>query len=121
MFSSSILLPTNFKMSLFGYFFLSLCHIFSTDLSVVGHLACFMNTVEQMPLWYECASFGYMSKSGISGLLGRLIDSKYSVKPPDRFPNCLYEFALQPAMEEGCTYSTASLAYALIGIFNLSY
>ncbi|ERE70350.1 zinc finger protein [Cricetulus griseus] len=48
-----------------------------------GHLGCFqvlaitnnaaMNTVEQMSLLYECASFGYMPKSGIAGSFGRLI------------------------------------------------
>ncbi|MBV2150903.1 DUF3704 domain-containing protein [Sphingobium sp. AS12] len=32
-----------------------------------------MNIVEQMSLLYECASFGYMPKSGIAGSCGRLI------------------------------------------------
>ncbi|EGV92853.1 hypothetical protein I79_010064 [Cricetulus griseus] len=32
-----------------------------------------MNIVEQMSLLYKCASFGYMSKSGIAGSCGRLI------------------------------------------------
>ncbi|ERE65849.1 Protein of unknown function DUF3704 containing protein [Cricetulus griseus] len=42
-----------------------------------GHLCCFqflditnsaaMNIVQQMSLLYECASFGYIPKSGIAG------------------------------------------------------
>ena len=53
--------------------------------SVEGHLGCFqvlditnnaaMNIVEQMSLWYECASFGYIPKSGIDGPFGRFIPS----------------------------------------------
>ena len=34
-----------------------------------------MNIVEQMFLWYECASFGYMPKSSIAGNWDRLIPS----------------------------------------------
>ena len=58
-------------------------HIFSIHSSVEGHLGCFqilaiinnaaMNMAEQMSLLYECASFGYMPKSGIAGSCGRLI------------------------------------------------
>ncbi|ERE66404.1 Protein of unknown function DUF3704 containing protein [Cricetulus griseus] len=32
-----------------------------------------MNIIEQMSLLYECASFGYMPKSGNAGSCGRLI------------------------------------------------
>ncbi|ERE65329.1 Protein of unknown function DUF3704 containing protein [Cricetulus griseus] len=48
-----------------------------------GHLGCFqvlaitnnaaMNMTEEISLLYECASFGYMPKSGIAGSCGRLI------------------------------------------------
>ena len=52
-------------------------HIFFIHSFVEGHLDFFqilaitnnaaMNTAEQMSLWYECASFGYIPKSGIVG------------------------------------------------------
>ena len=58
-------------------------HNFSIHSSVEGHLGCFqflaitnraaMNMVEHMSLLYECASFGYMPKSGIAEYCGRLI------------------------------------------------
>ncbi|ERE91782.1 Protein of unknown function DUF3704 containing protein [Cricetulus griseus] len=32
-----------------------------------------MTIIEQMSLLYECASFGYMPKSGIAGSCGRMI------------------------------------------------
>ena len=58
-------------------------HIFFIHSLDEGHIGCFqvqaimnyaaMNTVEQMSLWYECASFGYMPKSGIAGSWDRLI------------------------------------------------
>ena len=32
-----------------------------------------MNTVEQMSLWYECVSFGYIPKRGTAASLSRLI------------------------------------------------
>ena len=50
--------------------------IFLIHSSVIGHLGCFqflaimsnvaMNIVEQMSLLYDCASFGYIPKSGIA-------------------------------------------------------
>ena len=58
-------------------------HIFYIHSSVEGHLGCFqflaitnsaaMNIVEHMSLLYECASFGYTPRSGITGSCGRLI------------------------------------------------
>ena len=60
-------------------------HIFFIDFSVEGHLGCFqvlaitskaaMNIGEQVSLWYEYASFGYILKSGITGSWARLIPS----------------------------------------------
>ena len=51
-------------------------HIFLIHFLGEGDVACFqvltivnnaaMNTVEQMFLWYECASFGYMPQRGIA-------------------------------------------------------
>ena len=76
MFSRSIYLPTNFKVSLF---FSSCCvvlycvnvHLLIHSL-VEGQLGCFQvpvmtNNVEHMSLWYDSASFGYIPKSGIAG------------------------------------------------------
>ena len=52
-------------------------HVFFIYSSFGEHLGCFqvvdslnnvaMDTVEQMSLWYECASLGYMSKSDVAG------------------------------------------------------
>ena len=52
-------------------------HIFFIHSLMEGHLDSFqvlaimnhtvMNIVEQMYLWYDCESFGYMHKSGIAG------------------------------------------------------
>ena len=58
-------------------------HIFFIHSLVEGHLGCFqflvlknnatMNFIEQMSLWYECASFACMPKNDINGSWGRLI------------------------------------------------
>ena len=58
-------------------------NVFLIHPSVEGHLGCFqvltitnnaaMNIVEQMSLWYDWTSFGYMPKSGIAGFWSRLI------------------------------------------------
>jgi hypothetical protein len=60
-------------------------HIFCIHSSIEGHLASFqllaiinkaaMNIVEHVSLLYVGASFGYMPRSGIAGLLGRTISS----------------------------------------------
>ena len=78
----SVNLPINFKIYLFTYFynrvilhFVNVPHFFIYSLSE-GLLGFFqvltimnnagMNIVEQMSLWYECAFFEYMPKSGIA-------------------------------------------------------
>ena len=84
-FSSSIHLPANFKMSFFYGWVILHCIIvphFLYPFFCWGHLGCFqelaimnnaaMNIAEQMFLWYECATFGYMPKSCIAGSWGRL-------------------------------------------------
>ena len=52
-------------------------HSFINHSSIEGHLVCFqilaitnsaaMNIVEEMLLWYDRASLGYIPKSGIAG------------------------------------------------------
>ena len=74
-------------------------HIFFIHSSVEGHIGCFqvlaiknnaaMNIIEQMPLWYKWASFGYMPKSSIAWSWGRLI--------PNFLRNCHIDF------QSGCT------------------
>ena len=54
-----------------------MCHTFFIHSSIEGHLGCFqvlaitnnaaMNIVEQMLLYYDWASLGYIPKSGIAG------------------------------------------------------
>ena len=80
MFSRSIHLPMNFKMSFFSavyYFIGQMYHIFLIHSSVEGNLGCLqvlamtnnvaMNEVEHMSLWYVFESFGCISKTGITG------------------------------------------------------
>lgn len=60
-------------------------HIFCIHSSVVVHLGCFqllaitdkvaMNIVEQVPMWYSGAPFGYKPKSGIAGYSERSISN----------------------------------------------
>ena len=89
-FFCSIHWPANYMMPLFFYHLvilhcknvLQLCFFLMCFL-VDEHLDCFhvqtttnkaaMNIAEQMSLWYDCASLGYMSKSSIAGSWSRLI------------------------------------------------
>ena len=89
MFSSSIHLPENFKMSLFFYvvyyFIVQMYHIFLIHSLVEGHFGCFqvlamtnnaaMNIAEHMFLWYNWASIGYIFKSDIAGSWRRLFSN----------------------------------------------
>ena len=60
-------------------------HIFCIHSSVMGHVGCFqllaitnkatMNIVEHMPLWHDGTSFGYITKSSITGSSGSSISN----------------------------------------------
>ena len=66
--------------------------------SIEGHLGCFhvqaftnsaaMNIVEQMLLWYDRASLGYIPKSGIAGSWGRLTPSFLRNRHTDFHSGC---------------------------------
>ena len=75
-----VVVVLSYCMSLFFhhlYSIVQIYHIFFIHCLVEVHLGCFqilaiinnaaLNTVEQMSLWYECASFEYMPKNVISG------------------------------------------------------
>ena len=73
-------------------------HTFFNHSSMEGHLGCFqvlaitnsaaMNIVEQMLLWYNRASLGYIPKSGIAGSWGKLTPSFLRNRHTDFHSGC---------------------------------
>jgi len=88
-FSSSIHLPAKSMMSLFFYSWMLFHYIngphFYSHCSVEGYLGCFqflaitnktvMKMVENMSLWYDRASFGYIPRSSIAESSGSAVSS----------------------------------------------
>ena len=78
-------------------------HIFLIHSSVKGHLGCFqvlamtnkgvMNILEHMSLWHNWASFGYISKSDITGSWRRLFPNFLRNRHTDIQRGWLYQFA----------------------------
>jgi hypothetical protein len=85
-----------------------------------GYFKAAVNIVEQVSIWYNGPSFGYMLSSGIAESWGRTIPS-FSEKLQNSFPKQLYKLALPSVMEECSLCTTASLACALTWGFCLSH
>ena len=97
-------------------------HIFLIYSSVEGPLGCFrvlvinndaMSILEQMPLWYNCASFGYMTRSGMVRSWGRLI--------PNFLKNCHTNFKSDSmnlhSHQQWRSYHWHPLQYKLLTVF----